>query len=33
MGKFFGTRDFPYLKLGFRNLKAKSARVSGLKVC
>ena len=33
MGQFFGTRDFPYLKLGIQNLKAKSARVSGLKVC
>ena len=31
--RFFGTQDFPYLKLGIRNLKAKSGRVLGLKVC
>ena len=31
--RFFGTRDFPYLKLRTRDLKAKSGRVSGLKVC
>ena len=31
--RFFGTRDFPYLKLGIRDFKAKSGRVSGLKVC
>ena len=30
---FFGTRDFPYLKLGIRDYKAKSGRVWGLKVC
>ena len=30
--RFFGTRDFPHLKLGIRDLKAKSGRVSGLKV-
>ena len=28
----FGIRDFPYLKLGIRDLKAKSGRDSGLKV-
>ena len=26
-------RDFPYLNLGIRDLKAKSGRVLGLKVC
>ena len=31
--RFFGTRDFPYLKLGIRDLKAVSGRYSGLKVC
>ena len=31
--RFFGTQDFPYLKLGIRNLKAKSGRVLGLKEC
>ena len=31
--RFFGTRDFPYLKLGIRDLKAKLGRVLGLKVC
>ena len=30
---FFGTRDFPYLKFGIQDLKAKSGRVLGLKVC
>ena len=32
---FLGTRDLPYLKLGrsIQDLKAKSGRVSGLKVC
>ena len=30
--RFFGIRDFPYLKLGIRDLKAKSGRDSGLKV-
>ena len=30
--RFFGMRDFPYLKLGIRDLKAKSGRDSGLKV-
>ena len=30
---FFGTRDFPYLKLGIRDYKSKSGRVWGLKVC
>ena len=33
MGQFFGTRDFPQLKVRIRDLKAKQARVSGLKVC
>ena len=31
--RFFRIRDFPYLKLGTRDLKAKSGRDSGLKVC
>ena len=31
--RFFETQNFPYLKLGIRNLKAKSGRVLGLKVC
>ena len=31
--RFFGIRDFPYLNLGIRDLKAKSGRDSGLKVC
>ena len=31
--RFFGIRDFPYLKLGIRDCKAKSGRDSGLKVC
>ena len=26
-------RDFPYLRLGIRDLKAKSGRDSGIKVC
>ena len=26
-------RDFPYLRLGIRDLKVKSGRDSGLKVC
>ena len=26
-------RDFPYLRLGIRDFKAKSGRYSGLKVC
>ena len=30
--RFFGGRDFLYLKLGIRDLKAESGRVSGLKV-
>ena len=33
LDRFFGTRKFPYLTLGIRDLKAKSGRVSGLKVC
>ena len=28
-----GIRDFPYLKLGIRDFKAKSGRVLRLKVC
>ena len=31
--KFSGIRDFPSLKLGIRDFKAKSGRDSGLKVC
>ena len=31
--RFFGIRDFPYLKLGIRDFKAKLGRDSGLKVC
>ena len=31
--RFLWTRDLPYLKLGIRDLKPKSGRVSGLKVC
>ena len=31
--RFFGTRDFPYLKLRIRDFKALSGRYSGLKVC
>ena len=31
--RFFGIREFPYLKLGIRDFKAKSRRDSGLKVC
>ena len=30
--KFFGMRDFPYLRLGIQDFKAKSGD-SGLKVC
>ena len=30
--RFFGSRDFLYLKLGIRDLKAESGPVSGLKV-
>ena len=30
---FFGMRDFPYLRLGIRDFKAKSGRDCGLKVC
>ena len=30
---FFGMQDFPYLRLGIRDFKAKSERYSGLKVC
>ena len=31
--RVFGIREFPYLKLGIRDLKAKSGRDSGLTVC
>ena len=31
--RFSGIRDFPSLKLGIRDFKAKSGRDSGLKVC
>ena len=30
---FFGIRDFPYLRLGIRDNKAKSGQDSGLKAC
>ena len=30
---FFGIRDFPNLKLGIEDFKAKSMRDSGMKVC
>ena len=30
---FYGIRDFPYLKLGIQDFKAKSRRDLGLKVC
>ena len=33
LNRFYGIRDFPYLKLGIRDLRAKSRRDSGLKVC
>ena len=33
MGAVQGIRDFPYLKLGIRDLKVKQERDSGLKVC
>ena len=33
LNRFFGIWDFPYLKLEIRNLKAKSGRDSGLKLC
>ena len=33
VGAVQGIRDFPYLKLGIRDFKAKSGRDSGLKVC
>ena len=32
LNRFFGIQDFPYVKLGIRDLKAKSGGVSGLKV-
>ena len=31
--RFSGIQDFPSLKLGIRDFKAKSGRDSGLKVC
>ena len=31
--RFFGIRDFPYLRFGIRDCKAKSGRHSGMKVC
>ena len=31
--RFLGIRDFPYLRLGILDYKAKSGRDSGLKVC
>ena len=31
LNKFFGLREFPYLKLEIRDFKAKSGRDSGLK--
>ena len=30
--RVFGIRDFPYLKLGIRDLKAKSGRDSGFQI-
>ena len=33
LNRFYEIRDFPYLKLGIRELRAKSRRDSGLKVC
>ena len=33
LNRFFGIQDFPYLKLGIRDLKEKSGPDSGLKVC
>ena len=33
LNRFYGIRDFPYLKLGIRDLRAKSRRDSGLKLC
>ena len=32
LNRFYGIRDFPYLKLGIRDLRAKSRRDSGLKL-
>ena len=31
--RFFGIRDFPYLKLGIRDFEANSRQDSGVKVC
>ena len=33
LNRFFGIRDFPHLKLGIRDFKAKSERDLGLNVC
>ena len=33
LNSFIGIRDYPYLKLGIRDFKAKSRRDPGLKVC
>ena len=33
LNRFYEIRDFPYLKLGIRELRAKSRRDSRLKVC
>ena len=33
LNRFFGIRDFPHLKLGIQEFKAKSERDLGLKVC
>ena len=33
LNRFFGTRNFPYLKLGIRDFKSKIGQDSGLKVC
>ena len=33
LNRFFGTRELPHLKLGIRDFRAKSGRISGLKVC
>ena len=32
LNRFYGIRDFPYLKFGIRDLRAKSRRDSGLKL-
>ena len=33
LNRFYEIRDFPYLKLGIRDLRAKSRRDSRLKIC